>query len=162
MNAQAREQAAKVAALERQISQKQAEADGVAATIAKLEASLPLVQQEAVLREVYPGLPRISVDYAVMEPAAQGKGKASVAVVEMPVEWLDVGSWPALADTLRLDEHDNALDCPVCVLLDSDNNIIVSHDPDHLIASVGLSDMIVVHTKDVTLVCPKRDAQRVK
>jgi len=119
-------------------------------------------QQENVLREVYPKLPRISVDYAVMEPASQGKGKAFVATVEMPVEWLDVGSWPALAETLHLDEHDNASDCKVCLMVDSDNNIIVSHDPEHLIAAIGLSDMIVVHTKDVTLVCPKRDAQRVK
>ncbi len=119
-------------------------------------------QQDSVLRQVYPTLPRISVDYAVMEPASQGKGKASVVAVEMPVEWLDVGSWPALAETLHLDEHDNALECAVCLLLDSDNNIVISHEPDHLIATLGLSDMIIVHTKDATLVCPKRDAQRVK
>jgi mannose-1-phosphate guanylyltransferase len=48
------------------------------------------------------------------------------------------------------------------VLLDSDNNLIISHDPTHLVAAVGLSDMIIVHTRDVTMVCPKRDAQRVK
>jgi mannose-1-phosphate guanylyltransferase len=119
-------------------------------------------RQEEVLREVYPKLPRISIDYAVMEPVSQGKGKGSVATVEMPVQWLDVGSWPALADTLRVDEQDNAVDCELCVLLDSDNNIIVSADPEHLIATVGLSDAVIVHTKDVTMVCPKRDAQRVK
>jgi len=46
---------------------------------------------------VYPGLPKISVDYAIMEPVSQGKGKAEVVVVEMDVQWLDVGScrrWP--------------------------------------------------------------------
>jgi mannose-1-phosphate guanylyltransferase len=119
-------------------------------------------QQQQVLRDVYPRLPRISIDYAVMEPASHGKGKAQVMTVEMPVEWLDVGSWPALADTLQIDEHDNAMDCKTCILIDADNNIIISHNPEHLIATVGLSDMIVVHTPDVTLVCPKRDAQRVK
>ncbi|MGE5612420.1 MAG: mannose-1-phosphate guanylyltransferase [Bacillota bacterium] len=119
-------------------------------------------RQDAVLREVYPKLPRISIDYAVMEPASLNKGKAQVVTVEMPVDWLDVGSWPALAETLKIDDHDNAIDCEVCLLVDSDNNIIISHDPTHLIATVGLSDMIVVHTKDVTLVCPKREAQRVK
>jgi len=119
-------------------------------------------QQQQVLREIYPKLPRISIDYAVMEPASYGKGKAQVMTVEMPVEWLDVGSWPALADTLAIDEHDNAMDCQTCILIDADNNIIISHNPEHLIATVGLSDMIVVHTADVTMVCPKRDAQRVK
>ena len=66
-------------------------------------------QHEKVLNEAYPKLPKISVDYAIMEPASQGKGKAQVVVVEMPVQWLDVGSWPALAETLETDEHDNAI-----------------------------------------------------
>jgi mannose-1-phosphate guanylyltransferase len=118
--------------------------------------------QNDVLAEVYPTLPRISIDYAVLEPVSMGRGKAQVVTVEMPVKWLDIGSWPALADTLRVDEHDNAVDADLCIMVDADNNIIVSHDPHHLIATVGLADMIVVHTRDVTMVCPKRDAQRVK
>jgi mannose-1-phosphate guanylyltransferase len=48
------------------------------------------------------------------------------------------------------------------VLIDSDNNIVVSHDPDHLVATLGVSDMIIVHTPDITMVCPKSEAQRVK
>ena len=115
-----------------------------------------------VLREVYPELPKISIDYAVMEPAAQGRGKAHVVVVEMPVQWLDVGSWPALAETLKSDEHNNATDAQACVLVDSDDNIIISEDPHHLVTTIGISDMIVVHTPDATLVCPKSEAQRVK
>ena len=39
---------------------------------------------------------------------------------------------------------------------------MVCEDPDHLVATIGVSDMIVVHTKDATLVCPKSEAQRVK
>ena len=97
-----------------------------------------------------------------MEPASQGKGKAHVAVVEMPVQWLDVGSWPALAETLETDDHNNATQCPVYVLLDSDDNIVVCEDPNHLITTIGVSDMIIVHTKDATLVCPKSESQRVK
>jgi mannose-1-phosphate guanylyltransferase len=119
-------------------------------------------RREAVLREVYPELPKISIDYAVLEPASQGRGKAQVTVVEMPVQWLDVGSWPALAETLQSDEHNNATDCPVCVFLDSDDNIVVSEDPAHLISTIGISDMIIVHTRDATLICPKSEAQRVK
>lgn len=114
------------------------------------------------LAEIYPELPKISIDYAVMEPASQGKGKGHVVVVEMPVEWLDVGSWPALAETLATDEHDNATACPTYVLIDSDNNIIVSSDPNHLVATIGVSDMIIVQTPDITMVCPKSEAQRVK
>jgi mannose-1-phosphate guanylyltransferase len=119
-------------------------------------------QQASVLGSIYPKLPKISIDYAVLEPASQGKGKASVVVVELPVHWLDIGSWPALAETLRMDEHDNAVDAEAVVCVDSDANIIICPDPNHLIGLIGVTDMIIVHTADATLICPKRDAQRVK
>jgi len=119
-------------------------------------------KQDAVLNEVYPKLPKISIDYAVMEPASQGRGKAQVVVVEMPVQWLDVGSWPALAETLEMDRNNNAVAAPCHVFVDSDDNVVVSDDPEHLISTIGISDMIIVHSRDVTLVCPKQDAQRVK
>lgn len=118
--------------------------------------------RQDVLNTVYPTLPKISIDYALMEPASQGKGKATVAVVEMPVQWLDVGSWPALAETLETDDRNNATEGGAFVFVDSDDNIVVSEDPNHLVSLIGVSDMIVVHAKDTTLVCPKNEAQRVK
>jgi mannose-1-phosphate guanylyltransferase len=120
----------------------------------------PSAQQ--VLNQTYPTLTKKSIDYAVMEPASQGKGKAHVVVVEMPVQWLDVGSWPQLAETLASDDHNNAVDAPAHVVIDSDDNIIISEEPHHLVTTIGVSDMIVVHTPDATLVCPKSEAQRVK
>src|SRR5262249_41660871 len=66
-------------------------------------------QRNEVLNQIYPRLPKISIDYAVMEPASQNKGHAQVVVVELPINWLDVGSWPALAETLSIDDHDNAV-----------------------------------------------------
>ena len=123
-------------------------------------------QQEAVLDEVYPTLQKISVDYGILEPASSTGGnpaeEGTVVVVEMPVQWLDVGSWPALAETLEVDEHDNAVDAKKLATLDSDGNIIVSRVDDHVVSLIGVSDMVVVHTPDCTLVCPKAEAQRVK
>lgn len=119
-------------------------------------------RQDAVLNEVYPKLPKISIDFAVMEPTSQGKGQAQVVVVEMPVQWLDIGSWPALAETLEIDKHENAVSATNFVYLDSENNIVVSQDPEHLVTLIGVNDMIIVHTKDATMVCPKNEAQRVK
>ncbi len=123
-------------------------------------------QQAQVVSDVYPSLPKISIDYAVLEPASRRSGATEgVAVVELPVSWLDVGSWPALAETLDTDDADNAIDAPATALLESDANIILSRDektPDHLIALIGVSDMVIVHTADCTLVCPKADAEKVK
>lgn len=130
-----------------------------AAGVGRIAAAWSGPDRQRVLAETYPGLQKISVDYAILEPAARTPG--TVLVVPMTVDWLDVGSWPALASTLATDHARNACDA-ITVLLDSDGNIVVSDDPEHLVATVGLHDTIVVHTKDVTMVCPKDSAERVK
>lgn len=116
-------------------------------------------ERDAVLAEVFPTLPKISVDYAVLEPAAAEPGR--VLVADLDVDWLDVGSWPSLAALLPVDGEGNAVR-GLTLLVDSRRNIVLSDDPDHLVATVGLADCIVVHTRDATMVCPVADAQRVK
>ncbi|HEV2781343.1 MAG TPA: sugar phosphate nucleotidyltransferase [Actinophytocola sp.] len=113
-----------------------------------------------VLNEVYPTLPKISIDYAVLEPAGRGGG-AQLFVVELPVHWLDIGSWRVLGTTLDSDHDGNAIQA-ASVLVDSSGNIVVSDQPEHLVAAIGLRDMIVVHTADATMICPKNDAERLK
>jgi mannose-1-phosphate guanylyltransferase len=132
------------------------------AGLMKIATAWNSAERQNVLNSVYPSLQKISVDYAIMEPASQHKGKAHVVVVEMPVQWLDVGSWPQLAETMQTDEHNNATDVGRFVFVDSDDNIIVSQDPNHLMATIGISDMIIVHTRDATMICPKSESQRVK
>jgi mannose-1-phosphate guanylyltransferase len=130
-----------------------------AAGLAAIVAAPAGPDRDAVLAEVFPTLPKISVDYAVLEPAAAEPGR--VVVVDLDVDWLDVGSWPALANTLNTDGAGNATR-GLTVLLDSSRNIVFSDDPDHLVALVGVRDSVVVHTADVTMVCPVSDAERVK
>jgi mannose-1-phosphate guanylyltransferase len=127
--------------------------------LAKIVAAPAGPERDAVLAEVFPTLPKISVDYAVLEPAAVEPGR--VLVADLDVDWLDVGSWPALAATLADDGAGNAVHGLV-VAVDSSGNIVFSDDPDHLVALVGVRDSVVVHTADVTMVCPVSDAERVK
>jgi mannose-1-phosphate guanylyltransferase len=110
---------------------------------------------QALLKETYPGLPRISIDFAVMEKAKQ------VLMVELKCEWLDVGSWPALEHVTELDESGNIIIAKNSYLLDCLRNIVVSEDG-HLLALVGVDDLIVVNSPEATLVCNKSDAQRLK
>ena len=130
-------------------------ADGLARIVAAPHGAA----RAAALEEVFPTLPKISVDYAVLEPAAAEPGR--VLVVDLDVDWLDVGSWPALAHTLDADGAGNAVRGPV-VAVDSSGNVVLSDDPEHLVALVGVRDSVVVHTADVTMVCPVGDAERVK
>ncbi len=109
----------------------------------------------AALAEAYPDLEKISIDYAVMEKAPH------VQMVELTCEWLDVGSWPAMENILRLDADGNAVAASRAAVLDSDRNIIFCED-DHLLAVLGMDDCIIVHTADATLVCKKDDSQRLK
>jgi mannose-1-phosphate guanylyltransferase len=130
-----------------------------AAGLERVVAVAPGPERDAVLAEVFPTLPKISVDYAVLEPAAAEPGR--VLVVDLDVDWLDVGSWPALAATLERDPQGNAVR-GLSVVVDGTGNIVFSDDPDHLVALVGVRDCVVVHTADVTMVCPVGDAERVK
>ncbi len=109
---------------------------------------------DAVLEEVFPGLDKISIDYAVMEKAE------NVMTVESEFDWDDVGSWPAVARHFEPDERGNTLRGAVRVTGGEDN--IVISDSDHLVAVCGADDLIVVHTGDATLVCPKDKAQDIK
>jgi mannose-1-phosphate guanylyltransferase len=108
-----------------------------------------------ILARVYPQLHKISIDYAVMEKAPR------VLMVDLTCQWLDVGSWPALADVANLDADGNAVIASKVALFDSTHNIIYAED-EHLVAVLGMDECIIVHTPAATLVCNKSDAQRLK
>jgi len=109
--------------------------------------------EDTALNEIYPHLPRTSVDFGIMESARQ------CWCVPVDFGWSDVGSWRALAEVLPADESGNVargrtLD------LDAEGNILVGEGV--LIAAVGVRGLVVVATPDAVLVVPKDDAQRVK
>lgn len=132
---------------------------GTADALASLGAAWATPAWDELLTQTYPGLPRISIDYAVMEPAAREPGR--VVVVELDLDWLDVGSWDALGSTLVSDAGGNAVKAST-VILDGSGNVVVSSDPEHLVALVGIRDSVVVHTADVTMVCPRGEGERIK
>jgi mannose-1-phosphate guanylyltransferase len=117
--------------------------------------------RQAVLEEVFPTLRKISVDYAVLEPASRDP-QATVAAIPMPLEWLDVGSWSAFAQKCPRDGHGNALAAATTMLLETHGTLLASSDPQHLIATIGCEDLIIVHTPDATLVCRADRADAVK
>lgn len=107
---------------------------------------------ETLLRE-YPGLPKISIDYGVMEKAED----RLVAAVNF--RWDDVGSWRALERLLPADGSGNHVEGP-CTVVDAPGNLVSARGG--VVALVGVEGLVVVHTPDATLVCRKEDAERVK
>jgi mannose-1-phosphate guanylyltransferase len=131
------------------------------AGLMRIAAAWGGLQQQKVLGEVYPGLKKISVDYAVMEPASRDPA-VKVLAVPMPLKWVDVGSWNAFAETCPRDEQGNAVGAARHLLHRTKGTLVASSDPQHLIATLGCDDLIVVHTPDATLVCRASDAESIK
>ena len=109
--------------------------------------------------------PSDSIDYAVMEHLPlQGEALGVPArVVALDAGWSDLGAWDALWDVLDHDAQGNAhvLQAPGQVLsVDSHNTLVLAESA--LVATVGLSDVVVVQTPDAVLVVDKRRTQDVK
>lgn len=106
-----------------------------------------------VINEVYPVIPKISVDYGIMERAD------NVLMLEGDFGWNDIGSFDTLPVVLKADESGN-----VChgehILLDSKDCICYAKNK--LIATIGVENLVVVETPDTVLVCPKERVQEVK
>jgi mannose-1-phosphate guanylyltransferase len=135
------------------------------AGLTTIAAAWPSEDREKVLDSVWPTLPKISVDYAVMEGAATA-GK--VGTVPGDFGWTDVGDFHTLGEILNGDERGNVVidpgdtaEKPHVLLLDSERMVVAAHSG-RLVAALGLSDVIVVDTPDVVLVCPRDRAQDVK
>lgn len=120
--------------------------------------------REEVLGEVWPTLPRISVDYAVMEGAAAA---GRVGTVPGDFGWNDVGDFHTLGEVLAADQAGNvvvgkeALAKPGVILRETENLVVVPNSG-RLVAALGVRDLIVVDTPDAVLVCPRDRAQEVK
>ena len=110
-----------------------------------------------VLAKEYPGIKKISIDYALMEHAQ------NVIVADGAFEWDDLGAWPALARHLKADAEGN---CAVAdfIHVDAARNIIYDARTKNRtpITVVGLRDSILVQTDDAVLLAHKSQAQKIK
>jgi len=112
--------------------------------------------QQQVLEEWFIKLPKISIDYAVMEKSQE------VHAVELDCRWLDLGAFRALADILNADSNNNVVAAGSTELLDCKDSIVVTEDKGHLIAAIGIENLVVAHSPDATLICPVDKADRLK
>ncbi|MGQ0837315.1 mannose-1-phosphate guanylyltransferase [Actinokineospora sp.] len=136
----------------------------VADPIRAIAAAWDTPAQDAVLAELWPTVPKVAVEYAVMEPAAE-EGK--VATVPGDFGWSDIGDFETLGELLGVDAgagcrsvatgtHDGKV-----VAVDGAEMIIVPAGG-RLVATLGVRDLIVVDTDDAVLVCARDRAQDIK
>ena len=104
--------------------------------------------------EAFAKVPDNSIDYAVMEKTSRA------AVIPVSCAWSDIGSWSALWMSGQHDEQGNQREGDT-LTVNTRNSLLRSHDR-HMIATVGVEDIIVVSTPDATLVVHRDAAQDVK
>ena len=121
------------------------------------KAANPPARLAKLLAKEYPGIKKISIDFALMEKAQ------NVVVADGAFEWDDLGAWPALARHLKQDAEGNAAVADF-IHVDAARNIIYDARTKNRtpIAVVGLRDAVLVQTDDAVLLAHKSQAQKVK
>ena len=121
----------------------------------KIGDAMGTENEKQVLEEIYPQIPKISIDYGIMERAD------SVLMLEGDFGWNDVGSFDAFDQIHKKDDNGNVV-LATAAVLESEDNVLYSTQDGHLIATLGIKDLVVAHTPDVTLICAKDKAQDIK
>lgn len=111
--------------------------------------------EQGFIKKIYPALPGISIDYAIMEKAGN--------VFTLPSEfgWSDLGTWASLHAELEKDENGNVVQCSHALLYDT-TNCVVRAPADKLVVARGLSDFIIVDEGDILMIYPKSKEQEIK
>lgn len=124
------------------------------AAVVRIAEAWDTPDRAAVLKREYEQLERISIDYAVMEHATD------VLAVHAPFRWDDVGSWLALERMHPQDAEHNTVLATHCGI--NTSNCVVVSDPGHLIATVGVHDLLIIQDGNATLVAHRSDEGNVK
>jgi mannose-1-phosphate guanylyltransferase len=121
--------------------------------LAEIRRSLDSSDHQQVLKQVYQKVPRVSIDYGVMEKAD------NVLMLPGNFGWDDVGSWTALDAYKEKDDQGNVLDGRG-VLVDTKNTMVQASEK--VVATLGVKDLIIVESDESILVCHKSRAQEIK
>lgn len=127
------------------------------AAILRIAAAWDSPSGAEVFRTEYEKIEAKSIDYAVMQDAAQA-GK--VLVMHAPYQWDDVGSWLALERHNPQDADRNTVQA-LHAGVDTKNCLIVS-DPDHLIGTLAIDDLVIIQNGNATLITTRKGEARVK
>lgn len=121
--------------------------------LSKMEGKFCAPQAQTLLKEIYPLLDNISVDYGIMERVDEA------FVIPGDFGWNDVGSWDALGAVFPSDENGNIVKAD---FIGIGSKECIVYGEKKLIATVGVHNMVIVDTDDAILICDKQRAQDVK
>jgi mannose-1-phosphate guanylyltransferase len=112
-------------------------------------------KEDKFIDEIYPRCKNISIDYGIMEKAA------NVFVLCTNFGWSDLGTWGSMYEHSKKDGFGNHTKGQNVFTYDS-KNCIINVSPDKCVVVQGLSDYIVVDSNDILLICKMKDEQLIK
>lgn len=127
----------------------------IIALLDQLAPDLETQREAQALASLFPRMPSISIDHAVLEKARD------VIVLEAPFEWDDVGSWQAVARLKGADADGNTI-IGLHVGIETSDSVIQNDTPKHLIATIGVKNCVIVHTPDATLIARRDDENAIR
>jgi mannose-1-phosphate guanylyltransferase/mannose-6-phosphate isomerase len=104
-------------------------------------------------KQAFESSPSDSIDYALMEKSN------NVVVVQLDAQWNDIGSWSSLYDIGIKDDNGNVIQGDVFTEETINTYINANH---HMIATIGVHDLVIVDTPNATLISTKDKVQEVK
>jgi mannose-1-phosphate guanylyltransferase len=130
--------------------------------VSKIAEAWDTDDRDAVVTELWATIPKVAVEYAVMEPAA---AEGLVATVPGDFGWSDIGDFETLGELLATDlDGTRVVDTTgggLVVSVDT-SDVVVVPAGGRLVATLGVRDLIIVDTPDAVLVCQRERAQDIK
>ncbi len=121
--------------------------------VGRIADAWPTPHRTEVLQTEYETMERVSIDFAVMEHAAE------VLVVQAPYRWDDVGSWLAMERLNAQDADHNTIQA-IHAGIDTTGCVVVGDG--RLIATIGVKDLLIVQDGDATLIADRKEEAAVK
>jgi mannose-1-phosphate guanylyltransferase len=123
-------------------------------TVTKIASAKGKRNLNNALKKYYKDCPDISIDYAIMEKTSKA------FVIKANPGWSDIGSWDIFQKYLPVDKNQNAVSAEH-IGVDTTDSILIG-EKGRLIATAGIKGLVIVQTKDATLVCSKKQCEEVK
>jgi|SaaInlStandDraft_6_1057023.scaffolds.fasta_scaffold07617_3 mannose-1-phosphate guanylyltransferase/mannose-6-phosphate isomerase len=120
-----------------------------------IDALTNLAEFKRFNKELFCQFPKISIDYAYLEKAD------NVAVSIADIDWNDLGSYESLHDVADKDQNNNFADCEL-IAKNSTNLFIKQENKGKLVATIGVSDLIIIDTNDALLIAKQGDSGSIK
>ena len=122
----------------------------------KIQSAIGTDKEQETINKIYPNIRKISIDYAVMEPASH---KNEVLVIPGDFGWNDIGSWDML-NVIHEPDGDGNISVGDVIQIDTKNTY--AYSTSRIVTTLGVENLIIVETPDAVMITTKDRAQDVK